>query len=286
MQLYDAGMTTREISETVESIYGKQYSRQTVSNITDKVIASIESFRNRKLFSEYAVVYLDATCIALRRDTVAKEAVHVAIGIRVDGTKEVLGYMIAPNKSAEIWKELLIDLKKRGVERISLICTDGLAGVENVIQEQYPTSKIQRCLVHVSRNIHAKVRIKDRTEILGDFKDVYTSKTLEEAKNQLESFLEKWKKQYPKVAESLIENHHLFTFYEFPKEVRPSIYTTNLIEGFNKQVKKKVKQKEQFCTEESMEKFLVTQFEKYNEKFINRVHRGFGQITREQWFKE
>lgn len=106
-------MTTRDISETVESIYGKQYSRQTVSNIADKVIASIESFRKRKLHKEYVVVYLDATCIALRRDTVAIEAVYVAIGIRVDGTKEVLVYMIAPNEFSEIWKELLIDLKKR-----------------------------------------------------------------------------------------------------------------------------------------------------------------------------
>lgn len=121
--------------------------------------------------------------------------------------------MIAPNESAEIWKELLIDLKKRGVERISLICTDGLAGVENVIEEQFAASKIQRCIVHVSRNIYAKARVKDKPEIVSDFKDVYTSKTLQDAQNQLNAFNEKWKTKYPKIVESLLGNHHLFTFY-------------------------------------------------------------------------
>lgn len=284
VDLFQTGLTNSEISHIIQSLCGATYSKQTISNITDKVIANVEAFKNRPLSEEYAVVYTDATCMSLRRDTVAKEAVHIAVGITVEGTKEILGYMIAPNESAEIWRELLTNLKQRGLQRIALVCTDGLAGMESAIHDIYPESKIQRCIVHVSRNIAAKVRVADRKAILDDFKQVYQSKNLDEAKQELMNFKNKWNRKYPKVIQSLEENKHLFTYYEFPKEVRGSIYTTNLIEGINKQIKRAFKAKEQFPTEQSMEKYLVTQFEKYNEKFMNRIHRGFGLLSKDQWF--
>ena len=285
IDLFSAGLSNNDISKIVESLCGATYSKQTVSNITDKCIETIEAFKNRPLSKEYAVVYTDATCMALRRDTVAKEAIHIAIGITVDGSKEILGYDIAPNESAEIWKSLLNNFKQRGLERISLICTDGLNGMESAINETYPQANIQRCIVHVSRNIRAKVRVKDRREILQDFKDVYKSKTKELAIKELETFKDKWKKRYPQIITMLECNQYLFTFYDYPQEVRRSIYTTNLIEGVNKQIKRKFKLKEQFPTEQSMEKYLVSQFNQYNEKFMVRVHRGFGLTTRDQWFK-
>ena len=285
IDLYQAGLTNSEIASTVKKLCGASYSKQTVSNITDKVITNIEAFKNRSLSREYAVVYTDATCLSLRRDTVSKEAIHIAIGITVEGNKEILGYAIAPNESAEIWTELLNSFKQRGLERISLICTDGLQGMENVISKTFPQAKIQRCIVHVSRNISAKVRVSDRKEILDDFREVYQSKNKEEAENTLKSFKDKWKRKYPQVIRTLEKNEHLFTYFDYPKEVRSSIYTTNLIEGVNKQIKRKFKAKEQFPTEQSMEKYLVSQFEQYNEKFMNRIHRGFGQTTRDQWFQ-
>lgn len=284
IDLYQAGLTNSEIASMINKLCGASYSKQTVSNITDKVITNIEAFKNRPLSKEYAVVYTDATCFSLRRDTVSKEAVHIAVGITVEGNKEILGYAIAPNEAAEIWTELLNSFKQRGLERISLICTDGLQGMENVISETFPQTKIQRCIVHVSRNIGAKVRVSDRKEILDDFKEVYQSKNKEEAEKELESFKEKWKRKYPQVIKMLENNGNLFTYFEYPKEVRASIYTTNLIEGINKQIKRKFKAKEQFSTEQSMEKYLVSQFEQYNEKNMNRVHLGFGQTTREQCF--
>ena len=286
LDLFQSGLSNSDIASIVEKLCGASYSKQTVSNITDKCIGNIEAFKNRRLSSEYAIVYTDATCMSLRRDTVAKEAVHIAVGIRIDGGREILGYAIAPNESAETWKELLNSFKERGLERISLICTDGLAGMESVIEETFPQSKTQRCLVHVSRNICAKVRVKDRKEILDDFKEVYNAKDKSLALQSLGELKNKWIKRYPKVIEMLEKNEHMLTFFDYPKEVRHSIYTTNLIEGINKQIKRKFKIKEQFPTEQSMEKYLVSQFNQYNDKFMNRVHRGFGQTMREQWFND
>lgn len=284
IDLFDKGLSNQDISSIVNHLCGASYSKQTVSNITDKCIENIDKFKSRQLSKEYAVVYTDATCMALRRDTVAKEAVHIAVGITVEGTKEILGYSIAPNESAEIWKELLEDFKSRGLESVSLFCTDSLAGMEEVIEQTFPAAKIQRCLVHISRNIAAKVRVTDRKEILDDFKEVYNASKLEEALSNLETFTSKWKRKYPRVIDILDKNTHLLTYFDYPKEVRHSIYSTNLIEGFNKQLKKKFKLKEQFPTETSMEKYLVSQFNQYNEKFMNRIHKGFGLVGRDQWF--
>ncbi len=221
----------------------------------------------------------------LRRDTVSREMVHIALGITLEGTKEILGYIIAPNESAEIWKELLENLKSRGVERISLFCTDGLSGMETVIQDTFPDSKIQRCLVHIQRNLCAKTRVNDRKDVAKDFKEVYRSKSKEEALLSLREFIDKWKHKYPSMVKGLSSNDNLFTFYDYPECVRQTIYSTNLIEGNNKQLKRSFKKKEQFPTEQSEEKYLVIQFNRYNEKNMNHVHRGFGQTTREDWFE-
>ena len=194
----------------------------------------------------------------------------------------MLGYKIAPTESCEIWRELLQDLISRGLEKASLFCTDGLAGFTNVVEELFTDVKIQRCIVHLQRNILAKVRVKDRKEIAEDFKNVYTQKDLDLATEKLEIFKDKWK-IYPQVVKMLNTTKYMFTYYEFPPEIRSSIYTTNIIEGFNKQLKRKIIRKEQFPTEESLEKVLVTMFEEYNQKFLNRVHKGFSQIPTTFW---
>lgn len=282
LKLFQTGLTNDEIANIVEALYAKKYSKGTVSNITNQVVANIDKFNSRVVEAHYGVIYTDATCISLRRDSVAKEAVYIALGIRTNGNKEVLGYKIAPTESCEVWKELLLDLKSRGLKSASLFCTDGLAGFTNVVEELFENPKIQRCLVHVSRNIAAKVRVHDRKAILEDFKEVYNKDTKEAALTQLEIFKKTWYK-YPSVHKALDENAYLFTFYDFPKEIRASIYTTNIIEGFNKQIKRKTNRKEQFPTEESLEKFLVSIFDEYNAKFLNRVHKGFNQVTEDTW---
>ncbi len=241
----------------------------------------VEAFNKRELCSRYVCVYLDATYIPVRRETVSKEAVYIAVGIREDGSKEVIAYTIAPTESAFNWKELLFEIKERGVEEVLLFLSDGLTGMVDTITSVFPKSKFQTCLVHVARTISHKVRVEDRAEICEDFKTVYRADDQEDGQAALDAFCSKWNKSYPKVTKSLAENEHLLTFYNFPKSIWRSIYSTNLIESFNKQIKKYTKRKEQFPNEESLERFLVSLFEDYNQRFFARCHIGFNQARAE-----
>ncbi|NGY75908.1 IS256 family transposase [Bacillus megaterium] len=281
IHMFQKSVTTAEIAHLMERMYGHHYTPQTISNMTKVMSEQVEAFRDRTLCARYACVYLDATYIALKRDTVSKEAVYIAVGIREDGSKEVLGYTIAPNESAFVWKELLEDIKSRGVEEILLFISDGLKGISDSVFSIYPASSYQTCCVHLSRTIAHKVRVSDRAEICEDFKSVYRAESLEMGQQALHSFIEKWKSKYPKVTKPLLNNSYLFTFYSFPKSIWRSIYSTNLIESFNKQIKKYSKRKEQFPNEESLERFLVSQFDQYNQRFATRCHIGFDQARAE-----
>ena len=277
IQLFQKGITMSEISELIEKMYGHHYTPQTISNMTKIVSEDIIAFNERSLESRYSVIFMDATHIPLKRQTVSKEAVYIVIGIRLDGTKEVLGFSLAPTESAYVWKEILQDLKDRGLKEVLLVVTDGLSGINDSIHSVYPNAQFQQCCVHISRNIAHKVRVSDRQEICSDFKLVYQASSKEEANNQIRFMIDKWKKQYPRVVK-LLMNPAILTFYNFPPSIRRTIYSTNLIEGFNKQLKKYTKRKEQFPNEESLERFLVSQFNNYNQKFLCRVHKGFKEI--------
>ena len=277
IQLFQKGITMSEISELIEKMYGHHYTPQTISNMTKIVSEDIIAFKERSLESRYSVIFMDATHIPLKRQTVSKEAVYIVIGIRLDGTKEVLGFSLAPTESAYVWKEILQDLKDRGLKEVLLVVTDGLSGINDSIHSVYPNAQFQQCCVHISRNIAHKVRVSDRQEICSDFKLVYQASSKEEANNQIRFMIDKWKKQYPRVVK-LLMNPAILTFYNFPPSIRRTIYSTNLIEGFNKQLKKYTKRKEQFPNEESLERFLISQFNNYNQKFLCRVHKGFKEI--------
>ncbi|EFD08490.1 hypothetical protein EDAG_02613 [Enterococcus faecium D344SRF] len=277
IQLFQKGITMSEISELIEKMYGHHYTPQTISNMTKIVSEDIIAFKERSLESRYSVIFMDAIHIPLKRQTVSKEAVYIVIGIRLDGTKEVLGFSLAPTESAYVWKEILQDLKDRGLKEVLLVVTDGLSGINDSIHSVYPNAQFQQCCVHISRNIAHKVRVSDRQEICSDFKLVYQASSKEEANNQIRFMIDKWKKQYPRVVK-LLMNPAILTFYNFPPSIRRTIYSTNLIEGFNKQLKKYTKRKEQFPNEESLERFLVFQFNNYNQKFLCRVHKGFKEI--------
>ena len=277
IQLFQKGITMSEISELIEKIYGHYYTPQTISNITQIVSEDVVACKERSLESQYSIIFMDATHIPLKRQTVSKEAVYIVIGIRLDGTKEVLGFSIAPTGSSYVWKEILQDLKDRGLEEVLLVVTDGLSGINDSIHSIYPNAQFQQCCVHISRNIAHKVRVSDRQEVCNDFKLVYQAASKEEAMNQISFMIEKWKKQYPRVVK-LLMNPAILTFYNFPPSIRRTIYSTNLIEGFNKQLEKYTKRKEQFPNEESQERFLVSQFNNYNQKFLCRIHKGFKEI--------
>lgn len=277
IQLFQKGITMAEISELIEKMYGYHYTPQTISNMSKLVSEDVLAFKERTLEASYSVIFMDATHIPLKRQTVSKEAVYITIGIRLDGTKEVLGFTIAPTESAYIWKEVLQDLKNRGLEEVLLVVTDGLSGIEESIHSVYPNAQFQQCCVHVSRNIAHKVRIRDRKEICEEFKAVYQATSKEEALAQVDFMVKKWGKQYPRVV-NLLLNPAIVTFYNFPPTIRRTIYSTNLIEGFNKQLKRYTRRKEQFPNEDSLERFLVSQFNQYNQKFLGRIHKGFKEI--------
>ena len=277
IQLFQKGITMAEISELIEKMYGHHYTPQTISNMSKLVSEDVLAFKERTLEASYSVIFMDATHIPLKRQTVSKEAVYITIGIRLDGTKEVLGFTIAPTESAYIWKEVLQDLKNRGLEEVLLVVTDGLSDIEESIHSVYLNAQFQQCCVHVSRNIAHKVRIRDRKEICEEFKAVYQATSKEEALAQVDFMVKKWGKQYPRVV-NLLLNPAIVTFYNFPPTIRRTIYSTNLIEGFNKQLKRYTRRKEQFPNEDSLERFLVSQFNQYNQKFLGRIHKGFKEI--------
>lgn len=192
-----------EIADLIEKMYGHYYTPQTMSNITKSFTEEVTAFNGRELHDRYAAIYMDATYIPLKRKTVAKEAIHIAVGIRPDGSKEVLSYAIAPTESITIWEEILLDLQERGLKNVLLFITDGLKGMVGAISRFYPKARFQHCCVHVSRNISHKVRVDDRKEVCDDFKMVYQASSKEVALEARGAFAEKWKTSYPKVVESI-----------------------------------------------------------------------------------
>jgi len=281
IHLYSNGMTTEEISRMIEKMYGHHYTKQTVSNITAAVVGDIQAFNRRGLSKRYAVIYLDATYLPVRRDTVTKEALYFALGITPEGYKEILSYSLFPTESAHNWEIILSDLRVRGVEESLLFVTDGLAGIKDALSNVFPKAKHQSCWVHLARNVSHGVRVKDRSEVLNDLKTVYTQDTLDAAETALDTFINTWDKRYPKMIEKLKKNPSLFTFLSFPKQIRASIYTTNLIEGFNKHLKRYTKRKEQFPNEDSLIRFIGTYAGDYNQRFQMRIHKGFKLVTAE-----
>ncbi|OOL70527.1 IS256 family transposase, partial [Enterococcus faecium] len=177
----------------IEKMYGHHYTPQTISNMSKLVAEDVLAFKERTLEANYSVIFMDATHIPVKRQTVSKEAVYITIGIRLDGTKEVLGFTIAPTESAYIWKEVLQDLRKRGLEEVLLVVTDGLSCIEESIHSVYPNAQFQQCCVHVSRNIAHKVRVRGRKEICEDFKLVYQANSKEEALDHIDFMTRKWK---------------------------------------------------------------------------------------------
>lgn len=280
IQLYSKGVTTREIADLIEKMYGAHYSPTTVSNITTQVTEEVQAFHQRQLAANYVCLFLDATYLPLRRATVQREAVYVALGITATGRKEVLDYCIAPTENQTVWGEMLHQLRQRGLKQVQLIIADGMVGIQDTVQNALPGSKFQRCLVHVMRNLAAQVRVDDREQVLKDFKPVHQAHSLEEAHQVLNSFYESWNKAYPRLMGNIksMENE-LLTFLSFPPAIRSSIYSTNLLESFNKKLKRRTKAKEQFPSEQALDNFIGTLILEYNAKNYDRTHRGFGQVT-------
>jgi len=256
--MYACGMSTRDISEHLKSIYGTEMSPEKISQITDSLLPIIAEWRNRALDRFYPVVFIDGMYFKLNDNhSVKKRALYLIIGINAEGQKEVLGMWIDTSESAKGWLDILNDIKNRGVQRICFVCADGLTGLDKAVYAVYPESKLQRCIVHQVRNTLRFVSYKDRKKMANDMKAIYRSDTKEIAEQNLKTFEETWSYKYPNSVRSWIDNwEDLTTFFVYPKELRTLIYTTNPIESVNRQIRKITKTKGHFPTENSIFKLV------------------------------
>lgn len=273
--LYRKGITTREISDLIEKMYGHHYSPQTISNMSRIVEEEVTLFKQRQVKKRYTALFCDATFINVKRDTVAKEALHIIIGIDELGYKELLAFDVYPTEAANNYYEMLEDLKTRGLEEVLLFVSDELTGLSSALTDSFPKARHQSCWTHLLRNTSNNVRPRDKHEVLADLKEIYKASSREEAEQKLAAFVIKWEKKYPKVTASYQRKDNIFTFLDFPESIRSSIYTNNISEGFNKQLKRRTKVKEQFPSPDALEKAAYCYASEYNAKSNQKAHKGF-----------
>ena len=272
LSMYAKGMTTRDIETHIRDIYGLEVSDTTVSRITDKILPIAKEWQQRPLESIYAVVFLDAIHYHVRSEgQIVKKAVYIAIGINLDGKKDVLGMWVGENESAKFWATVLNGLRNRGVEDIFIACTDNLTGFSDAIAAVFPKTDIQNCIIHQLRNSSKYVSYKDIKALMADLKAVYTAPDEDSALAALEAFSAKWDNKYPKISQSWQANWaNLSTYFKFPAELRKLIYTTNAIEGFNRQLRKVTKSKSVFPTDDSLLKMLYLAMMDITKKWTGR----------------
>lgn len=258
LSMYAKGMTTSDIEAHIQDIYGLECSDSTISRITDKILPVVREWQSRPLEEIYAVVFMDAIHFHVRSEgQIVKKAVYIAIGINMNGLKEVLGMWVGENESAKFWLSVMNGLKNRGLQDILIACVDGLTGFPAAIEAVYPKTEIQQCVIHQIRNTTRFVSYKDIKALMADLKKVYAAIDEQTALAELENFDEKWGNKYPKIAISWRDNWaNLSTYFKYPQEVRTLIYTTNAIEGFNRQLRKVTKNKGVFPTYDSLLKML------------------------------
>ena len=255
---YAKGMTTSDIEMHLKDMYDLDISDSTISRVTDKILPIVKEWQERPLEDVYAVVYLDAIHYHVRSEgRVVKKAVYIALGIGMDGKRDVLGMYVGENESAKFWLNIINGLKNRGVQDILITCVDGLSGFPQAIEAVFPQTEIQHCIIHQIRNSTKYVSYKDLKALMADLKLVYMAPTEEAALEHLEEFGEKWDSKYPKIRKSWTEKWPtLSTYFKYPDAVRRLIYTTNTIEGFNRQLRKVTKNKTIFPNDDSLLKML------------------------------
>ncbi len=251
-------MTQRDISEQIKSLYDVDISPELVSKISEKIMPEVSAWQNRPLESVYPFVFLDAIHYKVKEShQYVTKAAYVVLGITMDGTKDILWVWIGEHESSKFWLSVLNDLKSRGVLDVYLFCVDGLRGFVEAIKAAYPKSQVQRCIIHQIRSSTRYVSYKDIKALMSDLKFVYKAVTEDEALGHLVAFKEKWGKQYPSCVKSWEENWDILsTFYAYPPEVRKIIYTTNIIEGLNRQFRQITKSKPSFTNDDSLRKIL------------------------------
>jgi transposase-like protein len=258
ISMYAKGMTVRQISETIEDIYGFEVSEGMVSDITDKLLPKIEEWQDRPLSAVYPVVFIDAVHFSVRDDGVIRKlAAYVVLGINEDGKKEVLTIMIGENESSKYWLSVLNSLKNRGIKDILILCSDGLTGIKEAITAAFPSTEQQRCIVHMVRNTLKYVANKDMKAFAKDLKTIYTAPDEETASKHLKTVTEKWEGQYPNAMNRWRDNWDAVSpIFKFSKDVRTAFYTTNAIESLNSSYRRLNRQRSVFPSSQALLKAL------------------------------
>lgn len=279
ISMYAKGMTTRQISETLEDIYGFEASEGFISDVTDKILPQIEDWQKRPLSEVYPVLYIDAIHYSVRDNGVIRKlAAYVILGINIDGQKEVLTIQVGDNESAKYWLSVLNELKNRGVKDILILCADGLSGIKEAIAAAYPNTEYQRCIVHQVRNTLKYVADKDRKPFANDLKTIYQAPSEEQALESLERVTKTWSVKYPNSMKSWKQNWDaICPIFKFSMNVRKVIYTTNAIESLNSTYRKLNRQRSVFPSDTALLKALYLATFEATKKWIMPI-RNWGQV--------
>ncbi len=274
ISLYARGLSTREIQQHLEEIYQVDVSPGLISSVTDEVIDEVKTWQNRQLDEVYPIMYLDAIQFKVRdAGHVMNKAVYLAIGVNMDGLKEVLGLWIAQTEGAKFWLQVVTELKNRGVMDIFIACVDGLKGFPEAIETVYPQAEVQLCIVHLVRHSLGFVGWKQRKEVAADLKKIYTAATESEAEQRLDEFADKWDAKFPTISRSWRKNWtRVIPFFAHPAEIRRVIYTTNAIESLNMSLRKVTKARGSFPNDEAVMKLLYLALRNIAKKWTMPLH--------------
>lgn len=258
LSLYSGGLSTREIQTQLEDLYGVEVSPTLISNVTNAVLDDVKAWRSRPLESVYPVMYFDALFVKSRQDgTVKNKAVYLALGINLDGEKELLGLWMSENEGAKFWLSVFNELKSRGVADCFVACVDGLKGLPEAIEAVFPKTQVQLCIVHKVRGALRYVPWKERRTVAADLRAIYGAATLDEAEQALEAFSTRWDEKYPAISPSWRADwERLTVFFDFPPDIRRVIYTTNAIESLNYSMRKLLKNRGAFPSDEAIFKLM------------------------------
>ena len=280
--LYAQGMTTREIVETFKEMYDADISPTLISKVTNAVIEQVVEWQSRPLDAVYPIVYLDCIVLKIRQDKqVINKAIYLALGVNLEGHKELLGLWISENEGAKFWLNVLTEMQNRGVKDILIACVDGLKGFPDAINTAFPKTQIQLCIVHMVRNSMKYVSWKDYKAIAADLKRIYKSVTEEEALLALEQFAERWDDKYPQISKSWRTHwDNLNTLFNYPEDIRRAIYTTNAIESLNSVIRKAVKKRKLFPSDDSAKKVVYLAIQQASKKWTMPIRNWKAALNR------
>lgn len=280
--LYAQGLSTREIVKAFQDMYGADISPTLISKVTDAVIEQVVEWQARPLDEVYPIVYLDCIVVKIRQDkTVINKAIYLALGVNLDGHKDLLGLWISENEGAKFWLNVLTELQNRGVKDILIACVDGLKGFPDAISTAFPQTQIQLCIVHMVRNSMKYVSWKEYRAVTADLKRIYQSTTEDDALLALDQFAATWDEKYPQISKSWRTHWaNLNTLFRYPEDIRKAIYTTNAIESLNSVIRKAIKKRKLFPTDDAAKKVIYLAVTEASKKWTMPIRNWRGALNR------